>query len=232
LKILAVDTCCAAATAAVLDGEILVAQTVINDGKMRSENLMPQIERMLALCGTGISGIDVFAAAAGPGSFTGVRIGVAAVKAMASVDRRPCVGVSTLRALANNLPFSDGVICPILDARRDQVYNALFKYENGRLERLCPDRALALPELLGELESEYAKLPVSFVGDGVPVYREELSRRLGERARFAPPHLCMNLAGSAAEIAMEMAKRGETVPYGDLVPNYVRLSQAEQTVGD
>ena len=225
MKIFAVDTCCMAATAAVMDDCRLVAETVVNHRKTHSQKMMPQIEAILSQAEVDISDIDYFAAAVGPGSFTGVRIGVATVKSMAQAAGKECVAVSTLEALANASRVFPGILCPILDARRDQVYNALFSGGESFL-RLCPDRALALSDLLYELEKRPE--PVLFMGDGTLVYREEIATRLGRRAQFAQRMLNMNLASSVCEVAFEKVQQGEVLPYGELVPAYVRLSQAER----
>ncbi len=225
MLVFGIDTCCAAATAALLEDDRLIAQTVINTGKTHSQKMMPQIAEMFRMAEIQPEAVDCFAAAVGPGSFTGVRIGVATAKALAQAVQKPCAAVSTLHGLANNLAVFEGVICPILDARREQVYNALFR--GGRtLTRLCEDRALGIEELLLELKKE--AFPILFCGDGVLVFREKILAELGERASFAPVIQNMNSGASVAEIGLAMAKAGETIPYGDLVPQYVRLSQAER----
>ena len=226
MLIFGIDTCCMAATAALVSEDVMVAQTVINHKKTHSQKMMPQIEEMFRAAELTTAEVDGFAAAVGPGSFTGVRIGVATAKAMAQVHKKPCIAVSTLEALAFPSYFFDGIISPILDARRNQVYNALFNGSAEGMARLCEDRALALDELLGELEKSGKN--VLFMGDGVPVYGEEIKKVLGDRAFFAPKITRLNLAGAVAEIGLEKLKKGETVEYGKLVPQYVRLSQAEQ----
>lgn len=220
MLIFGIDTCCSAATSAIFDGEKLLAQTVINHKKTHSQKIMPQIENLFSLLEINVNDIDAFAAAVGPGSFTGVRIGVATIKGMAGALNKPCIPVSTLEALAYPLSSFSGIVCPILDARRGQVYNALFK--NG--ERLCPDRALALSELLNELSQE----EVIFLGDGIFPYRDEILSAM-PKAVFAPLVIANNLAGSVCEVAYEKFKRGEAVSAKELVPSYVRLSQAEQS---
>lgn len=220
MLIFGIDTCCAAATSAIFDGEKLIAQTVINHKKTHSQKIMPQIESLFSLSELSVNDIDAFAAAVGPGSFTGVRIGVATVKGMAQALDKPCIPVSTLEALAYPLSSFDGIVCPILDARREQVYNALFK--NGK--RLCSDRALALSELLSELKGE----KVIFLGDGVFPYKEEILK-VKPDANFAPAVLNMNLAGCVCALAYEKHQKGETVSASELIPSYVRLSQAEQS---
>lgn len=226
LKIFAADTCCMAATSAIIEGDRLIAQTVINHKKTHSQKMMPQIEQMFSLAETDISETDVFAVSVGPGSFTGVRIGVATVKAMAQALKKPCVGVSTLLALANQVNHFSGIICPILDARREQVYNALFKRGENLPVRICEDRAIPLEQLFAELEKTDEE--IIFLGDGIFVYRDIIKEKFGKRAVFPPSFLNMNLAGSVAEVAKHEYSAGSFVEYSKLVPSYVRLSQAEQ----
>lgn len=226
MKIFAIDTCCMAATSAIVEGNRLIAQTVINHKKTHSQKMMPQIESMFKLSELDIKDIDVFSAATGPGSFTGVRIGVATVKAMAQALNKPCIGVSTLMALANQVNHFSGIICPILDARREQVYNALFKRGEEIPIRLCEDRAIPIEELFEELERVDDE--VIFLGDGYFVYKDIISERLGKRAVFPQGFLNMNLAGSVAAVAEYEYSKGNCTSYSELVPSYVRLSQAEQ----
>lgn len=224
MLIFGTDTCCMAATAALLSEERLVAQTVLNNKKTHSQNIMPMIEFMMEKAEAAPGDIDCYAAAVGPGSFTGVRIGVATVKALAYAAGKPCVAVSTLEALAHNVICFDGIICPILDARRNQVYNALFNGLN--LNRITDDRALGIDELLDELSQKNQK--IIFVGDGVAVFKEKIKEKLSTAAVFAPVSMQMNLAASVAEIGLDKFLRGEVIEYDKLVPQYLRLSQAER----
>ena len=223
MLIFGIDTCCMAATAALMDDTKLIAQTVISHDCTHSQKMMPQVETMMAHAERDITDVDCFAAAVGPGSFTGVRIGVATAKALAQAANKPCCAVSTLHALAfNNLTFS-GILCPILDARRGQVYNALFR--GGRtLTRLCDDRAIAVEDLIEELKTQ--DTDVLFCGDGTFAFRSQLEEALGSRAFFASRMQNLNLAAAVAELAL--MGEGETVTYTDLVPQYLRLSQAER----
>ena len=223
MLIFGIDTCCMAATAALMDDTKLIAQTVINHDRTHSQMMMPQVETMMKQAEREMMDVDCFAAAVGPGSFTGVRIGVATAKALAQAANKPCVAVSTLHALAfNNMTFS-GVVCPILDARRGQVYNALF--QGGKtLTRLCDDRAIAMEDLLTELKENESD--ILFCGDGTFAFREMIEEILGDRAVFAPRMQNLNLAAAVAELAL--LGEGKTVAYGDLVPQYLRLSQAER----
>lgn len=225
MLIFGIDTCCMAATAALMDEKKLIAQTVIHHKKTHSQKMMPQIKAMFAQAEIALDAVDCFAAAVGPGSFTGVRIGVATAKGLAQAAQKPCAAISTLHALANNSALFDGILCPILDARRNQVYNALFR-GGKQLVRLCEDRALALSDLLAALKQQ--EVPVLFCGDGTLVYREVIEEALGSQAVFAQRMQNMNLAGSVAELAFAAVENGAAVPYGELIPQYVRLSQAER----
>ncbi len=226
MLIFGIDTCCMAATAALVDDRVMVAQTVVNHGKTHSQKMMPQIEEMFRLSEIDPKSVDAFAAAVGPGSFTGVRIGVATAKAMAQAADKPCIAVSTLEALAYSSKLFDGIAAPILDARRNQVYNALFQCGKGKMTRLCDDRAISLDSLLDELKK--TDKDVIFMGDGTLVFENEIRKALGARAYFATQLTRMNLAGAVAEIGAEKFQMGETVSYGALVPEYIRLSQAER----
>ncbi len=226
MLIFGIDTCCNAATAAIIDDKKMVAQTVLNQGRTHSQIMMPQIEEMFKIAELDPGEIDAFAAAQGPGSFTGVRIGVATAKALAQATKKPCIAISTLEALAYSSKHFDGIAAPILDARRDQVYNALFDCKRGSMTRMTEDRALALCSLLEELDS--LDRDVIFMGDGVFVFEDEIKKQLGDRAFFAPKTTVMNLGGAVAELGAEKFKQGDTITYGELVPSYVRLSQAER----
>lgn len=226
MLILGLDTCCMPATAAVCDGTKLFGEFVINCGKTHSQKIMPEIENMLKSLSITPCDIDCFAVAAGPGSFTGVRIGVATIKALAHGTNKPCVVVSTLEALAQNTAYFDGLICPMLDARRNQVYTAVFRGGHDGAERISPDEAIELNGLLKRLKEQDEK--VLFLGDGIFVYKDEIEKELGDMAVFAQPNLNMNMAGAVAYLGALAFENGSTVPYSEVVPSYVRLSQAER----
>ena len=226
MLIFAVDTCSMSSSAAIADETRTLAQFTVNHKKTHSEKIMPQIEALFKTADILIDDIDVFAAAVGPGSFTGVRIGVATIKGFAQALDKPCVAVSAIEALAYSaLPFK-GIISPILDARRNQVYNALFESDGRTMKRLYPDRALALSDLLTELKT--CGKDVIFTGDGVPVFSEQIKNEMGDFAYFVPQPFVYNLASNVAEIGLMKYKSGEFTKVDRLVPEYVRLSQAEQ----
>ena len=151
LRILALDSTADVSSVAVCEGEKLLSEITINTGNTHSQTLLPSVEMALKLAELSVDDVDLFTCSVGPGSFTGVRIGVATVKGLAFGKDKPCVPVSTLDALAYNLRGYNGIICPVMNARRMQVYNALFRCENGILTRLCDDRAISIAELEAEL---------------------------------------------------------------------------------
>ena len=225
MKLIALDSSGLVASVAVLEDDKLMAEYTMNYKKTHSQTLLPMLDEIVRMIELDLSTVDAIAIAKGPGSFTGVRIGVATAKALAQAADKPCIAVSTLEALAFSSKYFDGIISPVLDARRNQVYNALFC--GGKdLMRLTDDRALALDELLAQLK-EYGK-KVLFMGDATLVFEEEIKSALGELAYFAPKVSNLNLAGAVAEIGLDKLKKGETTEYKRLVPEYIRLSQAER----
>lgn len=221
MKLLAVDTSSPAATAAVIcDRRILGCYTVQN-GNTHSRYIMPMIADMLEKCGESISSMDAFAAALGPGSFTGLRIGIATVKGFAVAMNKPVIGVSSLECAAHNLFLAEDImVCPIFDARHGNVYNALF--ENG--VRVCKDRLIALNDLLQEL----AGRRTVFVGDGVPVYAQEIAAAMGTNAVLAPQYRCNQSADALAQLAYQRAECGDFDDLAALSAIYLRPSQAER----
>jgi tRNA threonylcarbamoyladenosine biosynthesis protein TsaB len=186
---------------------------------------MVMAEDLLKQCGLKPQDVTAVAVAEGPGSFTGVRIGVAAAKGFAWGMEIPCYGVSTLEAMARSLGAFDGVICPVMDARRSQVYNALFYANQGILERVTPDRAISLEDLETELK-KYEK-PIFLVGDGSILCYNTLSTAVSQLI-LPPEHRMHQRATGVALIAAEQTAAGIAPSGADLTPNYLRLSQAER----
>ncbi len=220
MKILAVDSCSIVATCALMANDRIVAEFSLNDRKTHSVKLLPIIEQTLAFAETDIADIDYFAVTVGPGSFTGQRIGIATVKGLAHAAGKPCVAVSSLQALAHNLPLTTFFVCPIMDARRQQVYTATFK-DGCYIEH---DRAISLDCLLLEQESK----DTIFVGDGVASFKEIIANKMGRHAHFAPSHLLHLRGGSVAYLAKKKIEENNICNYNSLLPVYLRLSQAER----
>ena len=223
MKILAVDTTAVSASVAVTqDGKVLSC-AFTNTGLTHSQTLMPMIDRVLSGAGISAAEIDLFAVNNGPGSFTGVRIGVAAVKGMAHTTEKNCVGISTLESLAYNLSDSDCTAVCAMDARCGQVYAAVFRCENGTVTRLCEDKAL----LISELEEHIGEtvLPVIFVGDGAMLcyeyYKDKLTcRAASEKNRY------QNAKSTA--LCAYLKDADEYVSAKELMPSYLRLPQAQR----
>lgn len=225
MKILALETSAVAASAAVCEDEELIAQSFQRTGLTHSATLMPMVETMLKNAGISLDDIDLIAVAAGPGSFTGLRIGVSAAKGLAWPTNKPCAGVSTLEAMAWQLCGMDGIVCAAMDARRQQVYNALFDLSGGKPVRISPDRAISLDELQAELaDTEKTQI---MVGDGAHLCYNAF-QKCGYPVRMAPPHLRYQTAWGVARCALEQAHEGKLTDAAGLIPNYHRLSQAER----
>ena len=214
-----------AASVALCDGQRLIAQSFQHSGLTHSRTLLPMAEDLLKHCGVTLDQVDVVAVAAGPGSFTGLRIGVSTAKGLAWARQLPCAAVSTLEAMAWPLAHTGAVIIPVMDARRKQVYNAVFESDGETLSRLVPDRAVSVEQLAAELEN--IKKPQILVGDGAQLCYNAFIER-GLPVRLAPPHLLLQSAWGVARGALELIRDGRLTDSAGLVPVYHRLSQAER----
>ena len=215
MLILALDSSAAPASAALLEDGKILSEFYINTKQTHSQTLMPLVESVLKL--------TCMAVSAGPGSFTGVRIGVSCVKGLSMTRNIPCAGVSTLRAMAENARQLTGIVCAVMDARCGQVYNALFRAEDGKLTRLCDDRALPIAELLEECKTFTEK--IYLVGDGAELCYKTFA---AIRAELLLPQLRFQRASGVAMAAQEMVESGQTVTPDALMPIYLRLPQAER----
>ena len=225
MLILAFETTAKSCSAAIHDGTKLLAESYQNSGLTHSQTLMVMAEDLLKVCGKSAADVTHLAVAAGPGSFTGVRIGVSAAKGFAWGAELPVYGVSTLQAMALGLGVMDGHICCCMDARRNQVYNAVFLAEGGRLTRICEDRAIALADLKTELE--HIDGPIYLAGDGAALAHKNLSAEIPELI-LPPEHRLHQRAGGVALAALDAISRGEPGDGAALQPNYLRMSQAER----
>ena len=225
MKILAIETSAKSVSAAVVENGVPLASAYQNMGLTHSRTLKPLVDGMLSAAGLRVQDMDLLAAANGPGSFTGLRIGVSALKGLAWALEKPCCGVSTLAAMARNLAHMGGLIICAMDARRNQVYNTLFLAHDGVLTRQCPDRAIGLAELAEEIKNRPE--PKFVVGDGAGLCYNHLLEQ-DVPCRMAPPQLVMQNAVGVALAAEEMAAAGQVTTARDLVPVYLRLSQAER----
>ena len=225
MLILAFETSAKSCSVALHDGQKLLAESYQNTGLTHSQTLMVMAEDLLKSCGKTAADVTHLAVAAGPGSFTGVRIGVAAAKGFAWGAELPVYGVSTLESMALSLGAFDGHVCACMDARRKQVYNAIFLADDGKLERVCDDRAISLEEL--KMELEHIDGPIYLVGDGAELTYKTLCPEIPE-LRLPPEHRRHQRASGVALAAVEAMNRGENADGASLQPNYLRMSQAER----
>ena len=225
MLILAFETSAKACSVAIHDGQRLLGESYQNTGLTHSQTLMVMAEDLLKSCGKSAGDVTHLAVAAGPGSFTGVRIGVSAAKGFAWGAELPVYGVSTLESMALSLGAMEGHVCCCMDARRKQVYNAVFLAENGGLTRVSEDRAIALEDLKNELQ--HIDGPIYLVGDGAELTHKTLAADIPELI-LPPEHRRQQRASGVALAALEAISRGESGDGAALQPNYLRLSQAER----
>ena len=223
MKILSIDSSAEVCSVAVTNDKKLVSEITVNTGNTHSETLLPAVEQVLKLTGLTVDDIDAFSCSTGPGSFTGVRIGAATLKGLAYGKNKPCISVSTLEALAYNLCGFDGIICPVMNARRAQVYNALFECKGGVLTRICPDRAISIEEL----DEELSKLdrPIFLCGDGYDITLKGFKNTVPQ---YVPERIRLQSAYSVCVCALEKYNNGDALTDAELVPIYLRPSQAER----
>ena len=223
MKILSVDSSAVIATAALCEDGKLLAEYTLNNKTTHSQTLLPMVESLLSFFALDVKDVDLFAVSAGPGSFTGVRIGAATIKRLAFASGKPCAQVSTLEAIAYNLRFHKGLICPVMNARRSQVYTALFRSDGKKLERLLDDSALSIAEL-DDLLSQYGE-EVALSGDGYDICVEGFQKT---ELRPVPDRLRHQSAFSVAEVAYKNYLNGEFKSDKELGVDYLRPSQAER----
>ncbi|MBD5527230.1 MAG: tRNA (adenosine(37)-N6)-threonylcarbamoyltransferase complex dimerization subunit type 1 TsaB [Lachnospiraceae bacterium] len=230
MKVLAIDTSGLVASVALAEGDELRAEFITNDKKTHSQTLLPMLEQLRQMIGLELDTVDAIAIAAGPGSFTGLRIGSATAKGLGLALQKPLVEVPTLEALAYNLYGTDRLVCPMMDARRNQVYTGLYEYvpqgENYELRVLIEQCAVDVAQIVEECNRLGRE--VIFLGDGVPVYREQIREGMKVPYHLAPAHVNRQRAGSVAALGAVYASRGQTVEAALHQPIYLRKSQAER----
>ena len=227
MRALAIDTSTTAAGIAVVDEHGLLADYTVNDNNTHSQKLVPMLQELLKSLNMTIADMDILAAVTGPGSFTGLRIGVTTIKSLAYAAQKPVAGITSLDALANTAAVPDDtLICPMLDARNNQVYTALYKPHNGLAANLTGYMGVHVSELVRHIEEKKAN--VIFTGNGAALHRDFLKIELGDRCLFMPDFALLKMAASAARMALSLALRGETADCYELTPFYLRPSQAER----
>ncbi|MBQ8246599.1 MAG: tRNA (adenosine(37)-N6)-threonylcarbamoyltransferase complex dimerization subunit type 1 TsaB [Lachnospiraceae bacterium] len=236
MKMIGIDSSGLVASVAIMEENKLVAEYTINNKKTHSQTLLPMLEEVVSSTGLDMKEIDAIAIAAGPGSFTGLRIGSATAKGLGLALQKPIVPVSTVEALAYNLYGTAGVVCPIMDARRNQVYTGVYEfgqaddndcmhktYRLNVLKEACAVPIGEITQVLNEIGRE-----VVFLGDGVPVFAEQLKTLMNVPYSFAPAHLALQRAGCVASLGMEKFRAGIFEDAASHSPEYLRLSQAER----
>lgn len=225
MKLLCFDTSAKTASVAVVEPGKILAECSVTTGLTHSQTMMPLCDSLLKGAGLDLSQIDLFAISHGPGSFTGLRIGIGTVKGLSQGSGKPCVGVSTLEALACNCLGLETLVCPVMDARCKQVYTALFQVLGGYPQRLWEDAALSFEELFQRLSG--LDRPVMLVGDGAGLIYDALSPSL-PILRLSPPALRFQRASSVGFAALEFLKTQKPLSPAELMPQYLRLPQAER----
>ncbi len=228
MYILSIDSSATAASVALSEDSRLVGEYFVNTDFTHSRTLVPMVESLLTVTGKNISDVNMIAVNNGPGSFTGVRIGVSVAKGLAFPAEVTCMSISTLESMAYNLTVTDAVVCAAMDARRNQVYNALFRIKGREVQRLCDDRAISIEELKNEITAVYSTERVILVGDGAHLVMKEFADT-DCSVELAPEALRYQRASSVAAAAFDHIRQGEEPQSSaQLLPSYLRLSQAER----
>ncbi|MGN8888737.1 tRNA (adenosine(37)-N6)-threonylcarbamoyltransferase complex dimerization subunit type 1 TsaB [Blautia sp. HCP28S3_G10] len=226
MKILGLDSSGIVASVAVVEDDVLIAEYTVNYKKTHSQTLLPMLDEIVKMTELDLNSVDAIAVAAGPGSFTGLRIGSATAKGLGLALKKPLVAIPTVEGLAYNLYDTQGIICPIMDARRKQVYTGIYRFEDHRLRVLEDQMAVPMEELISKLNK--LGQPVTFLGDGVSVFREMIRQELAVPFAFAPAHINKQRAAAIAALGMEYYREGKTQTAMEHVPDYLRVSQAER----
>lgn len=226
MKILALESSGLVASVAVMEDGKMTGEYTTNFKKTHSQTLLPMLDEVVKTLELDLNEIDAIAVSKGPGSFTGLRIGSATAKGLGLALKKPLIGIPTVDALAYNLFGTDRIICPMMDARRQQVYTGLYTFENGEFRVLAQQKAVAVEEIINEV-NELGK-PVIFLGDGVPVYRQLIEEKTTVPFEFAPAHLSYQRAGALGALAEIYYNEGKIETAMAHRPDYLRLSQAER----
>lgn len=222
MKILGLDSSGIVASVAVVEDDILVAEYTVNYKKTHSQTLLPMLDEIAKMTELDLNTIDAIAVAAGPGSFTGLRIGSATAKGLGLALKKPLVAVPTVEGLAYNLYDTQGLICPIMDARRKQVYTGIYRFEDHRLVTVEDQMAVPMEELITKLNAY--QQPVTFLGDGVPVFKDMIAEKLTVPYTFAHKQR----AAAVAALGLVYYKEGKIQTAMEHIPDYLRVSQAER----
>lgn len=230
IKLLAIETSTMLGGIAVIEDDTLIAESRMNIKATHSGRIMTEIDMALRGAGLTLDAIDVFGIAAGPGSFTGLRVGLSTLKGLSYAARKKVVSVSTLEAFAWNIPFSLHLVCPLLDARRKEVYAAVFEWYGDGFRKIIGERTLNIDSLLRAVSEDSGK-SVVFLGEGALLYRDRIEAALGEKAFFGAPQDMVPSPANVAHLCMKRARDGLFDDPAQLVPSYMRKSEAELKLG-
>lgn len=226
MKILALDSSGLVASVAVIEDDNLLGEYTVNYKKTHSQTLLPMLDEVAKMIELDLKTVDAIAVSAGPGSFTGLRIGSATAKGLGLALEKPLIHIPTVDALACNLWGHQDLICPLMDARRNQTYTGIYEFENGELETLKEQCAVGINEIVDHINQ--IGRPVVFLGDGVPVFRDYIEEHCKVHHSYAPAHMNKQRAGAVAFLALKYAKEGKLETAAEHKPDYLRLSQAER----
>lgn len=225
MRILGIESSSLVASVAVVTDDVMTAEYTVNFKKTHSQTLLPMIDEVAGMLGLDLDSVDAIAVSGGPGSFTGLRIGSATAKGLGFAMKKPLIHVPTVDAMAYNLFGSNLLICPIMDARRNQVYTGLYRCKE-ELEVVMAQCAMDMKELIQELDGRGEA--VVFLGDGVPVYRPVIEEMMKTAYQFAPAHMNRQRAGAVAALGAKYLAEGKAVSAEEFGPDYLRKSQAER----
>jgi tRNA threonylcarbamoyladenosine biosynthesis protein TsaB len=226
MNVLALDTSTSLASVAITSSEAVITESAFACNRSLSARLVPEIEHQLELAGLGIADIDLFAASTGPGSFTGVRCGVATIQGLALATGKPCAGFSSLAMLSMNFSLATHPVCALLDARKSEVYAGLYDCSNHSPAPLIADCVMPIEQFMEQI-SAHTNLPVIFAGEGAQRYRDSIKTRMGDLALLAPVSHNIGRAAYGAMLALTAFHKGNATGPAQLLPDYIRASEAE-----
>lgn len=226
MKILGLDSSGIVASVAIVEDDVLIAEYTVNYKKTHSQTLLPMLDEIAKMTELDLNSIDAIAVAAGPGSFTGLRIGSATAKGLGLALKKPLIAIPTVKGLAYNLYDISGLICPIMDARRKQVYTGIYRFTDHQLKVVEDQMAVPMETVIEKL-NQYGET-VTFLGDGVPVFHELIAEKMTVPYSFAPAHVNKQRAAAVAALGEIYYRQGKTETAMEHVPDYLRVSQAER----
>ena len=226
MKILGLDSSGIVASVAIVEDDVLIAEYTVNYKKTHSQTLLPMLDEIAKMTELDLNSIDAIAVAAGPGSFTGLRIGSATAKGLGLALKKPLIAIPTVEGLAYNLYDISGLICPIMDARRKQVYTGIYRFTDHQLKVVEDQMAVPMETVIEKL-NQYGEA-VTFLGDGVPVFHELVAEKMTVPYSFAPAHVNKQRAAAVAALGEIYYRQGKTETAMEHVPDYLRVSQAER----